>query len=148
MQELLEGVGQVAFRAIPTFVLVIFLYFYLRSMLFKPIEGILARRREATDGARKSAQDAIARAEQRVAEYEAALSQARTELMAEQEAQRKVWRDQQSEKLAAAREAALVRIKEAKATLANEAASAKAGLSAQSEQLANQIVAQVLKGAQ
>ena len=63
---MLHDVGQVALRAIPTIVLVIFLYFYLKSMLFKPLQEVLGRRREATDGARKRAQEAIERAEKKV----------------------------------------------------------------------------------
>lgn len=144
---MLHDVGQVALRAIPTIVLVIFLYFYLKSMLFKPLQEVLGRRREATDGARKRAQEAIERAEKKVTEYEAALRNARTELMAEQEKQRKAWRDEQAALVAAARDKAMARIKEGRMQIAAETSIAQTGLNAQAEALANQIVTQVLKGA-
>lgn len=147
METMLHDVGQVALRAIPTIVLFLFLYFYLKSMLFKPLQEVLGRRREATDGARKRAQEALDRAEHKVKEYEAALRQARGEIFVEQEKQRKAWRDEQTALVAAAREQAMTKIKEGRLQIAADAAQAQSGLNAQAEALADQIVAQVLKGA-
>lgn len=144
---MLHEVGQVALRAIPTIVLVIFLYFYLKSMLFKPLQEVLGRRREATDGARKRAQQAIERAEAKVTEYELALRNARSEIIGEQEKQRKAWRDEQTALVAAARDQSMARIKEGRMQIAAEASIAHSGLNAQAEGLANEIVTQVLKGA-
>jgi F-type H+-transporting ATPase subunit b len=147
METMLHDVGQVALRAIPTIILFIFLYFYLKSMLFKPLQEVLGRRREATDGARKRAQEALHRAETKVTEYEAALRKARGEIFTEQENQRKQWRDEQAALVAAAREQAMAKIKEGRLQIAADAANAQKGLNQQAESLADQIVAQVLKGA-
>jgi F-type H+-transporting ATPase subunit b len=147
METMLHDVGQVALRAIPTIILFLFLYFYLKSMLFKPLQEVLGRRREATDGARKRAQEALDRAEAKVKEYEAALRTARGDIFTEQEKQRKSWRDEQTALIAAARDKATARIKEGRLQIAADAANAQAGLNTQAETLADQIVAQVLKGA-
>jgi F-type H+-transporting ATPase subunit b len=147
METMLHDVGQVALRAIPTIILFLFLYFYLKSMLFKPLQEVLGRRREATDGARKRAQEALDRAEAKVAEYEAALRNARGEIFTEQEKQRKAWRDEQAALVAAARDKAMARIKEGRLQIAADAANAQRGLNDQAASLADQIVAQVLKGA-
>ena len=147
METMLHDVGQVALRAIPTIVLFLFLYFYLKAMLFQPLQGVLGRWREATDGARKRAQEALDRAEAKVTEYEAALRAARGDIFNEQEKQRKAWRDEQTALVAAAREKATAQIREGRLQLAADAAIAQKGLSAQAESLADQIVTQVLKGA-
>ena len=74
---MLSDVGAILLRAIPTFFLVIFLFFYLKGMFFGPLEKVLAERRAATEGARKQAKTAIELAEAKVAQYEAQLRAAR-----------------------------------------------------------------------
>jgi F-type H+-transporting ATPase subunit b len=147
METMLHDVGQVVLRALPTFFLVIFLYFFLKATLFKPLQEVLGRRREATDGARKRAQQALDRAETKVAEYESALRNARGEIYAEQDQQRKAWREEQAALVAAAREKAMARIKEGRMQVAADASRAQGELKSQAEALSDQIVAQVLKGA-
>jgi len=147
METMLHDVGQVVLRAIPTFFLVIFLYFFLKAMLFKPLQEVLGRRREATGGARKRAQEALERAEKKVAEYEAAIRAARGEIYAEQDKQRKAWRDEQTALVGAARDRAMARIKEGRMQIAADAARAQGDLQAQANSLSDQIVTQVLKGA-
>jgi len=53
MAATLHALGEILVQALPTFFLVLLLFIYLRSMFFKPLERVLAERREATEGARK-----------------------------------------------------------------------------------------------
>src|ERR1039458_2233397 len=72
MDAMLHALGGILLRAVPTFLLVILLHFYLKSIFFKPLEKVLDQRYEATE-ARKSAGSAVKRAgAQRAADVEAA----------------------------------------------------------------------------
>ena len=144
---MLTDVGAILLRAIPTFILVIFLFFYLRSMFFGPLEKVLAQRRAATDGARQQAKHSLEAAEAKVAQYEAQLRAARTEVFTKVDAERKQWSDQQAAQVAVAREKALALVREARVQIAKDAADARASLATQAEALAAQITASLLKGA-
>src|SRR5438270_11159738 len=85
MEETLHALGGILLKAIPTFILVILLNFFLKYSFFRPLERILKSRYDATEGARKQAEETIARAEAKAAEYDAALRSARAEIYQEQE---------------------------------------------------------------
>jgi F-type H+-transporting ATPase subunit b len=144
---MLNDVGAILLRAIPTFLIVIFLFFYLRGMFFRPLEKVMAERRAATDGARKQAKLSIELAEEKVAQYEAQLRAARTDVFAKVEAERKQWADAQAARIATAREKARSQVLDARAQIAKDAEAARAALGSQAETLAAQITASVLKGA-
>jgi len=114
-------------------------------MFFKPLERVLAERREATEGARKKAAEALDRAQAKAAAYEEKIRAARNDLYREQEEIRRKWRDDQSAQVAAARESAESSVKEAKARIAQEASQAKADLAANSQLLADQITSAILQ---
>src|SRR5271169_6760095 len=80
MGDTLHALGQILLNAVPTVLLLLLLYFYLKYMFFKPMEKVLRERYEATEGSRKMAQEALERAAARTAEYEVALRAARTEV--------------------------------------------------------------------
>lgn len=128
-------------QAVPSFIVVVFLHWYLKATLFQPVEKVLAERHAATEGARKRASEALEQAEKKVAEYDARLRDARTEIYKDQEAWRKTMLDSQNASIAQAREENLKAIATAKASIAAEAEAAKATLSQQAEELATQIVA-------
>ena len=69
---MLQALGGILLRAVPTFLLVILLHFYLKSIFFKPLENVLRKRYDATEGARKArtavAERREARARQAAAE--------------------------------------------------------------------------------
>jgi len=56
---MLHDLGQLLLRAVPTFLLVFALDFYLKYMFFKPLEKVLQQRYDATEGARKLAAEAL-----------------------------------------------------------------------------------------
>src|SRR4051812_28044838 len=85
MDVILHQLGQLLLKAVPTFILVVLLQFYLKRVFFKPLEKVLHQRYEATEGARKAADESLARASAKAAEYEAAMRAARSEVYKAQE---------------------------------------------------------------
>ena len=83
MEATLNALGQILLKAMPTFVLVFLLYFYLKRMFFRPLEGVLRKRYEATEGARKLADESLAKAAAKAEEFEAAMRAARGEVYQE-----------------------------------------------------------------
>ena len=62
MEETLRALGEILLKAVPTFVLVFLLYLYLSRMFFRPLEAVLQKRYAATEGARKLADESLAKA--------------------------------------------------------------------------------------
>jgi F-type H+-transporting ATPase subunit b len=125
--------------------LVIFLHFYLKSVFFGPMQRVLKQRYEATEGARKLADESLARAAQKTAEFEAAMRAAKGEVYHAQEQLHKQLQEQQAAELVAARKQAEAMVAKAKADLAKDVEAAKAGLGGESELLANQIADSILR---
>jgi F0F1-type ATP synthase membrane subunit b/b' len=115
-------------------------------MYFKPFQKMLAERYEATEGARKAAEEALARANAKALEFDAALQQARQEIYSEQEQYLKKLHDQQAAEAEAARRTAEETLSQARAQLATEAQAARESLRAQSDLLASQIAEAILSG--
>ncbi len=143
---MLQSAGALLIQALPTFFIVIFLHWYLKFTLFKPLEKVLAERHAETQGAREKATAALAAAERKVNEYEDKLKAARTQIFQEQETWRKSLIEDQNDAIAAARESNLKLIGEAKSKIAEEVQAAHATLNKEVEALADQIVARVLAG--
>src|SRR3954447_10043472 len=118
MDVILQQLGQLLLKAVPTFLLVILLNFYLKRMFFKPLEKVLHKRYEATEGARKAADESLARAAAKTTEYETALRVARSELYQANEQMHKQMQEREAAQMAEARKAAESAVKAAKADLA------------------------------
>ena len=146
MDDTLKAVGQLLIQALPTFFIVLFLYFYLKQVFFGPLDRVLAQRREATEGARTQAAAALERASAKAAQYEEQLRVARNEIYKEQEEQRKLWRDQQSAQIAEARKSADAALASARAEIAAQAEAAKRSLAAETQTLAERITSAILQG--
>lgn len=145
-QKTLQVVADLLLAAVPTTLLVVILHFYLKAVLFRPLEKTLADRHAATQGAVDAANQALKRADQKAAEYDAALRQARGEILREQEAQRRRLADDQAAALTAAKDQAGKLIAEARWQLDAELAAAKENLNAEAERLADAVTASVLHG--
>lgn len=145
MDAILRDLGGILLRAVPTFLLVIFLHFYLKRVFFGPMQEVLRKRYEATEGARKLADQSLARAAQKTAEFEAAMRAAKGEVYHVQEQLHKQLQEQQAAELLAARKQAEALIAQAKADLAKDVEAAKAGLARESELLADQIAESILR---
>jgi F-type H+-transporting ATPase subunit b len=145
MDAILRDLGGILLRAVPTFLLVIFLHFYLKAVFFRPIREVLHRRYEATIGARKMADQALERASQKTAEFEAAMRAAKGQIYHWQEELHKQLQEQQAAQLLAARKQAEELVARARADLAKDVDAAKASLGQDSELLAAQIADSLLR---
>ncbi len=144
MEQTLQALGGILLKSIPTIVFLIILHFYLKAVLFGPLDRILKQRRELTEGARKVAQDSLAAAARKADEYEAKLRDARAVVYKEQEEMRKRWLEEQGDEVAQARTRMEASVKTAREALAADAAAAQASLKDASSALADQIAETVL----
>jgi F-type H+-transporting ATPase subunit b len=146
MGDTLHALGEILLKAVPTFLLVVLLHYYLKKVFFQPLEKVLHRRYEATEGSRKLAEQSLARATARTAEYEAAIRAARSEVYQAQEKLYKQLQESEAAQLTAVRQSAEASVRAAKAQLAHEAEEAKSGLVRDSEMLAQEIAESILRG--
>ena len=112
---MLHALGGILLRAVPTFLLVILLHFYLKIVFFKPLEKVLHQRYEATEGARKLAEQSLEQAAAKTASYEAQLRAAKAEMYQAQEQLHKQLQEREAAAVAEARARAEAAIKLAKA---------------------------------
>lgn len=145
MDQTIHQLVTLLITAIPTFLLIIFLTYYLKVVFFQPLEKVLKERYDATEGARKAAEESLKRATEKTAEYEAALRAARGEIYSAQEKLFKEMQAHAASEIAEARQRAEGVIAKAKADISAEVEAAKASLAKDSEALANQIADSVLR---
>ena len=145
MDAMLHALGGILLRAIPTFLLVIVLHFYLKSVFFKPLARMLHQRYDVTEGARKLAQQNLEQAAAKTAQYEASLRAAKGQLYQAQEKLHKQMQERESAAIAEARSAADATVKSAKAQLESDVTGLKTQLAAQSDALAGQIAESILR---
>lgn len=146
MGALVDQLGGLLLKAIPTIILLIFVHFYLKFMLFKPLRTVLEKRREATEGARESARKSLALANEKSTMYDLALKEARSEMYREQEETRRHWIEQQTTRVEETRQCAREMIQDAGQKLAAEVAEAKQDVTSRSQMLAMQIVEALVAG--
>lgn len=144
MGQTLQALGGILLQAIPTVCLLLIVHFYLKFMFFRPVREVLEKRREATEGARESAEAMLKKAGEKTASLEAALRKARDEIYVENEEVRKRWLTEQSERLEEARKQSREMIHQAKQELDAEAATAKRDLAGMADSLADEIAQSLL----
>lgn len=146
MDSTLQALGQLITQAIPTVLIVLFLWFYLKLVFFGPMERVLSERDAATIGARKQADQSLKRAEALAADYEEKIRAARSEIYREQEEQRRKWQAGESARIAEARAKADQMVRQAREEIAAEAQIARESLKGNVQSLADEITATVLNG--
>lgn len=144
MEQTLHDLSGILLRAIPTVILLTILHFYLKGMLFKPLQKTLKRREELTAGARKAAEQSLIAAEQKAQDYEAKFREARAEVYREQEETRKVWIDDQAKQIADGHARTALTLAAARKSVEDDTAVAKATLVETSAALADKIATTVL----
>ncbi len=144
MDQTLHALGGILLKSIPTVVLLLFLYFYLKSMLFGPLNRILKQRDELTAGTRHAAQKSLRDAERKVQEYEAKMREARAEVYRQQEETRKQWLADQTGQVDSARERTGQTVQQAKEQMTVEITAARQALAESSAALADRIATAVL----
>jgi F-type H+-transporting ATPase subunit b len=144
MEQTLQALSGILLKAIPSALLLIILHFYLKAMLFKPLQKVLKQREALTAGARKAADESLAAADRKAADYEGKFSAARTEVYHQQEETRKTWLDDQAKQVQAAHARSTEAMAAADRKLAEESVAAKQNLVETSAVLADQIANRVL----
>lgn len=147
MQDIAQQLGELLVGAIPTALLFIVLVLAYEFLVQGPLTAVLARRRALTEGAIEDARKAVAAAEAKAQDYAERLRQARSEAYKLREQRMKQWNAERDAALEAARQAAGKKMREARAALESEAATAKIALKAAAADLANQAVRAVLPAA-
>ncbi len=112
MDKLLEQLGSLFLNSLPSVFLLILLFFYLKAIVFGPLEKVLASRYQKTEGKEKDAGEMLRLAEQKAEEYARALQSAKAEIYAQQELLRK--------NLEAERDAAIAEASERNAILVQQ----------------------------
>jgi F-type H+-transporting ATPase subunit b len=148
MDTTLRQAGLLLLDAIPTVVLLLLLYGIYQNLVRKPLERILAERRDRTEGALQKARAAIAAAEARTHEYEAKLREARIAVFKAQEARRQQAQQMRMQALEEARARALQQIREARLAVEQDMEQAKARLQTEADQLASEIIRIILRPAE
>ncbi|MFQ5816806.1 MAG: ATP synthase F0 subunit B [Terriglobia bacterium] len=139
MEKLLSQLGEIFLGAVPTALVVLFLYFFLRWSFFRPLERVLAEREALTTGTRKATEHLLAEVEAKTRQYEGTLRQARAEIYREQEALRRQALEDRTRILRATREQANQMIRGAKTQLLAEVEAARRDLDRESQRLAEEI---------
>jgi F-type H+-transporting ATPase subunit b len=145
MEATLHALGGILLKAVPTFLLIVLLHFYLKKVFFKPLERVLEKRYEATEGTRRLSQQSLERAAAKTAEYEAAMRAARAEVYQAQDRLHKRLQDEETEQVREARASADSAVKQAQTELAADVEQAKVALAPESDSLAGQIAETVMR---
>jgi F-type H+-transporting ATPase subunit b len=144
MEQTLQALSGILRKAVPTILLLIVLHFYLKAMLFRPLQKMLSEREALTAGARKAAEASLAAAERKAEDYEAKFRDARAEVYREQEETRRVWIEDQAKQIAAGQARTAETLAAARKQMEVETASAKASLVDTSAAMADKIATTVL----
>jgi F-type H+-transporting ATPase subunit b len=148
MDTTLRQVGQLLLDSIPTVVMLLLLYAIYQNLVRKPLEKMLAERRERTEGAMQKARADVAAAEGRTQEYEQKLRDARMAIFKAQEARRQAAQQARTQAMEEARKRAQEEIRAARTAMEDDMAQARKGLEAEADRLANDIIHTILKPAQ
>jgi len=145
MQGIGHQLGELFLQAVPTVLIILFFYFILRALFFKPLLQVMAEREARTVGAQKAAEAAQAAAAQKVKQYQDALRQARGQVYAEHEAARKKLLDERAVQLKEARTKAAGDVSTAKERVARELAAARRDVEATVAELSAEIARRILQ---
>ena len=145
MDATLKALAALAVKAIPTVLFFIFLTHFLKRVYFAPVAKILEERRKQTEGMRELAQRAHEAADKKSSEFDTAIQMVRSQLLQENETQRRQWADEQAKIIADTRTAAEQKVAAAKLEIARQLEGAKTDIGSTVDQLSSQIVAALSK---
>jgi F-type H+-transporting ATPase subunit b len=147
MEDTLREIGELLLSSIPTIIALLIVWTAYRLIVYPRLQQVLSERHTLTEGAMEQARLAISSAEERTAEYEQRVREARGQIYKEQQARRQQMLNERQTALAQARQQAQEMVASARAALDKDVIAAKAGLHHQAGQLADQIISTVLKSA-
>jgi F0F1-type ATP synthase membrane subunit b/b' len=144
--EILHQLGELFLQSVPTVIVVLFFYAFLRWAFFTPITKAMAERTARIEGARAEAAAVEAEAKSELDAYNDALRKARAQIFAEQEAARQVVLDERGRLLQAMRNRVQDEVVAAKKKITAETAAVRAEIERQTPQLAAEIARTVIEG--
>ncbi|MGE5321708.1 MAG: ATP synthase F0 subunit B [Actinomycetota bacterium] len=145
--EIITQVGELLLYSIPTIICLLVVWGSYRVLVHGKLQKVLAERHARTEGAIEEARRAIASAEQRTAEYEQKLREARTQIYAAQESYRNRIMERRAEMLVETRKQSDELVKKARSAVEQEMVTVKSGLQKQAEALADEIIQSILRPA-
>ena len=145
MEKTFNQLIDLVLGAVPTMVILVILYVFLRIVFFGPLQKLLKERHDATEGRQKEAQKSVAAAEAKAGDYTAAFEQARGELLRAREVARQEALQARAALVAKSRAAATERIQAAVAGIDSDVAVARQQLGAESQELAESITGAILR---
>ncbi len=125
--------------------MLLLIYAIYQMLVRKPLERVLEKRRELTEGAVAKARADVASAESRTQEYEQKLREAKLAVFKAQEGRRQQAQQLRAKALAEVRQTAQEEIRQARAGIEQDMAAARSGLQAEAQQLASDIMRTILK---
>lgn len=144
--EILHQLGELFLEAVPTVIVVLLFYAFLRWAFFTPIQKAMAERTARIEGARAEAAAVEAEARNELDAYNDAMRKARAKIYGEQEASRQAVLDERARLLQAMRNRVQDEVVAAKKKLAAETATVRADIERQAPELAAEIARTVLEG--
>jgi F0F1-type ATP synthase membrane subunit b/b' len=142
--EIAHQLGKLFLGALPTVIVVLLFYYFLRWAFFGPIQKAMADRSKRIEGARVEAAAAEAGAKQELDSYHDALRKARAEIYAEQEVARQAALDDRAKLIKSMRARAQEDVSAAKKRIAVELAAARVAMERDAPVLASQIARAIL----
>jgi F-type H+-transporting ATPase subunit b len=147
MDETLRQLGGLLLGSVPTIILLALLYALYTATVHKPLQRVLAQRRDKTEGAIEKSRADIAAAEARTSEYEQRLREARATVFRAQEARRKAALEARTAAVNEARRKAHTQVEAAKANIEKDREAAQESLQGEAQTLAIEIMRRVLEPA-
>ena len=147
MDKVLHQIGELLLGSVPTILLFLLTWALYNFIVHRKLVAVLDERRARTEGAVEKAKHDIAAAEQKAAEYDERIRQARMAVMKAAEERRRQIMNARAKSLSEAKAQADAQVKTARAGLEKEVAQARQSLQAEAETLSNVIVRTVLKPA-
>jgi len=143
--DLLHSLGQLFLGSVPTIIIVLLFYVFLRWAFFTPIQKAMAEREARIDGARAQAAAIEAAAKQEMDSYHDALRKARAQIYTEQEAARREALENRGKLLKAMRARAQEEVQAATQRIEAEFQAARAQVEREAPVLAGEIVRTILE---
>ena len=147
MDQTLQQLGELLLGSVPTVILLALLYALYTAIVHKPLQRVLAERRNKTEGAIEKSKADVSAADARTSEYEQKLREARAAVFRAQEARRQIAVQARAKAVNEARTKAQAQVQTAKASIEGDRAAAEKGLQGEAAALAQEIVRRVLQPA-
>ena len=145
MDAILRQIGELLISAIPTIIGLLIVWTGYRFIVHGKLQQVLEQRHALTEGAIERAQQEIAAAEARTAEYEQRVREARAQIYKAQQANRQRIMDERNAALAEARKQAGETVKKARNVLEKDMLDARTVLEQQANVLADRVIETILK---